>query len=197
MIKAKKADKKKRILKAATKVFAEYGFYNAKISQIAKLAKIADGTVYLYFKSKDDLLIHLFEEEMKSIVAFHKSEIDQQKSGQNKLLKFAENHAQLCEKNQDLAALFQFEIRQSNKFMKNYQHVEFANYISLIAEMIEFGQQSGEFNSKINVNMAKHSIFGAIDEISTHWILLPVAKRFDLKKSLLAFMQIFVNGLKS
>src|ERR1700757_4629411 len=56
--------KRERILDAAIKVFAAEGFYNAKVSQIAQLAGVADGTIYLYFKSKDDLLINRFEDRM-------------------------------------------------------------------------------------------------------------------------------------
>src|SRR6266511_3896381 len=61
--------KRERILDAAIKVFAAEGFYNAKVSQIAQAAGVADGTIYLYFKSKDDLLIQLFEDRMERVNA--------------------------------------------------------------------------------------------------------------------------------
>src|SRR4030042_1901678 len=62
-------EKRDRILRAAVKIFSRKGFFNSKVSEIARAAEVADGTIYLYFKNKDDLLISLFEEKMGEGVA--------------------------------------------------------------------------------------------------------------------------------
>src|SRR5947207_6789506 len=62
-------DKRARIIDAAIKVFAERGFHTATVAEIARAAGVADGTIYLYFKSKDDLLLRLFDEKMTALLA--------------------------------------------------------------------------------------------------------------------------------
>lgn len=196
MVENKKVDKRNRIIKAATKIFANNGFYKAKISQIAHMADVADGTIYLYFKSKDDILISIFEEEMSQIIEHQKESISKESDAESKLILFAENHANMVINDVDLAAFFQLEIRQSSKFMKNYNNKQFANYLNLISDIIQKGIKGNEFISDINVHLVKHSYFGAIDEISTQWILLDKDKKFDLKASLNSFAQIFIRGIK-
>lgn len=196
MIQGKKADKRRRIVKAATKIFADYGFYNAKISQIAHMAEVADGTIYLYFKSKDDILICIFEEEMSRIIDMQRESVLAIPSAEGRLLRFAQNHAEMVMNNVDLAAFIQLEVRQSSKFMKNYENKQFANYLQLISNIIQYGIEEGEFSSLINSNLAKHSFFGAVDEIATQWVLLE-SKRFDLKKSLEEFANLFIRGIRA
>src|SRR6476659_5828599 len=64
---AQAGDKRERILAAAERIFARHGFFAAKVSDVAKEAGVADGTIYLYFKNKDDLLISLFERRMQEV----------------------------------------------------------------------------------------------------------------------------------
>ena len=114
----------------------------------------------------------------------------------DKLLAFAKHHAEIVSDNFDLAAFIQVEIRQSNKFMKDYKNKQFANYLNMIGEIFESGVKSGEFVKDLNIILAKHSFFGAIDEIATQWVLLSETKRFNLESSLIAFTQIFLRGIK-
>jgi TetR/AcrR family fatty acid metabolism transcriptional regulator len=194
-IENKKADKKKRILQAATKIFSDKGFYNAKISQIADLARVADGTIYLYFNSKDDLLIRIFEDAMNDVISIQTETTENEESAAERLRVFAKNHADYVISGKDLAGLIQLEIRQSNKFMKDYDNRKFADLLNLIADIIVYGQERGEFKSDINRHVAKQAIFGAIDEISTQWIFLQDIKKFDLKKALTSFIEVFIQGL--
>lgn len=196
IINEKKQDKRNRIIKAATKVFAENGFYNAKISQISHIAGVADGTIYLYFKSKDDILISIFEEEMQEVIDYQIQSITKGKNAKDKLLLFAKNHANMVINNFDLATFIQLEIRQSNKFMKNYENIQFANYLHLIADIINEGITQKEFSGDINVHLLKHAFFGGIDEISTQWVLLSPKKRFNLSQSLQEFCKIFIRGIQ-
>src|SRR4030043_1596087 len=95
-------DKHERILKAALKVFAEKGFYNTRISEIAKEANVADGTIYLYFKKKDDILISLFEEEFGQIVENARKELEKEKDPLQKIRIFANMHLSIVSKQQKL-----------------------------------------------------------------------------------------------
>jgi len=196
-IETKKADKKRRILEAATKVFADKGFYNAKISQIAEEANVADGTIYLYFNSKDDLLIRIFEDAMNLVISTQSETLSTLNSASERLMMFAKNHATYVNENPDLAGLIQLEIRQSNKFMKDYDNKKFASFLNIIAETVVYGQERGEFSQDLNRHVIKQAIFGSLDEIATQWLFLPEEKRFDLEKALERFMTIFVKGLKS
>ena len=191
-----KPDKRRRILKAATTVFANYGFYNAKISQIARLADVADGTIYLYFKSKDDILISIFEEEMSVLIAQHQEAIDSEKTAEAKLIRFCETHSRIAAENEDLTAFMQLEIRQSAKFQKNYKSEHLGQFLNIIGSAIDFGKATGEYRKDVNTNMAKHAFFGAIDEIATQWILTPTDRRFDLTESTRSFATLFSRGFR-
>src|SRR4030043_2189690 len=123
-------DKHERIINAALKVFAEKGFYNTRISEIALEANVADGTIYLYFKNKDDILISLFEEEMAKVIKDMKEDLSQVEGTEGKVRKFIEKHLSLIDKNRELAEVIQIELRQSYKFMKKYAGTKFRDYLN-------------------------------------------------------------------
>src|SRR4030043_2421086 len=113
-------DKHERIINAALKVFAEKGFYNTRISEIAQEANVADGTIYLYFKNKDDILISVFETEMKSMISTMKKELNKCQDPLEKIKMFAFQHLNMITENQEWAEVAQVELRQSSKFMREY-----------------------------------------------------------------------------
>ena len=193
-IDSKKAEKRQRILDASAKVFADKGFYNAKISQIAKVAKVADGTIYLYFASKDDILIQIFEDGMSQVITYQHEKIAEKKTAAEKLYNFAENYAHFIELFPSLAILIQLEIRHSNKFMKDYDNRRFAEYLDIIGNVVVNGFESGEFK-KINRHVIKQAIYGALDELSSQWLFLHEDKRFNLKEAFRSYMEIIVAGL--
>ena len=187
-------DKRIRILKAATQVFAQHGFYNSKISEIAKAANVADGTIYLYFKNKDDLLISLFEEEMANIIRKMKDEVAREEGFENKIRKFIKVHLDLIAENQDLAEVLQIELRQSHKFMKEYMGTKLNDYLNIISNIIVQGQKNGEIRSDIIPGIAKRILFGALDELSGFWVLSK-NKRYSLSLSAQMLGDIFINGI--
>ncbi len=159
------------------------------------MANVADGTIYLYFKSKDDILISIFEEEMGRILQMQKESLSKASLAKDKLHLFAQNHANMVVNHVDLATFFQLEIRQSSKFMKHYHNEQFANYLHLISDIIDLGKAQGEFEEKTNSNLVKHSFFGALDEISTQWVLLD-GKRFNLPSTLEDTTALFIRGIQ-
>ena len=195
MAKRRTSEKYFRIIEAATKVFAKKGFYQAKISEIAGQAKVADGTIYIYFENKDDILISLFEEQMKVVLDNMVRELATTEDPIEKLQTFALTHLRLIEKNKNMAEIIQVELRQSSKFMKEYKNEKFASYLDLIEEIIKDGQEKGVFQKDIIPAVAKRAFFGALDEMSRFWVLSS-RKRYDITTAATQISEYFLNGIK-
>jgi len=194
MSKRKSTEKYYKIIDAATKIFAKKGFHQAKISEIAREAQIADGTIYIYFENKDDILISLFEEQMNAVLDNMVKKISEQNNPVKKLEKFALTHLQLIEQNKSLAELIQVEIRQSSKFMKEYKNEKFTQYLDLVGEIIQEGQENGVFKKEVIPGVAKRAFFGALDEMSRFWVLSS-RKRYDIKTSAKQISEYFLYGI--
>ena len=163
--------KREKILRAAIRIFSQKGYFNSKISEIARLAGVADGTIYLYFKNKDDLLISLFEEKMGEVVADVRARISDGSGALSRLQIFIRNHMDLLTREAGLIEVIQVELRQSNKFMKEYVPVKFLEYLDVISGILEDGKREGVIRPDLNVTLARRAIFGALDEISLAYVL--------------------------
>ncbi|MBI5582324.1 MAG: TetR/AcrR family transcriptional regulator [Deltaproteobacteria bacterium] len=187
-------NKRGKILEAAVKVFARNGFYQSKVSEIAREAEVADGTIYLYFHNKDDILINLFEEEMTRIIEAMKAIITREEDPVRQLEEFAQAHLGLVKKNKELAEVIQVEIRQSSKFMKEYDNKKFAEYLDLISAIIQEGQRKGVFRGDIHPGIAKRAIFGALDELSRLLVLSPL-KEHSISMAAQQISGYFLEGM--
>jgi TetR/AcrR family fatty acid metabolism transcriptional regulator len=194
MMKNKSNEKYYRIINAATKIFAKKGFFQAKVSEIAKEAKVADGTIYLYFENKDSILISLFEEQMSRVLDDMREEISKETDAVKKIEKFALNHLKLIEQNKDVAEIIQVELRQSSKFMKEYKNEKFAEYLNLIGDIIQEGQEKGIFKKDIIPGIAKRAFFGALDEMSRFWVLSS-RRKYDIETAAKQISGYFLSGL--
>ncbi len=166
-----KPEKRAAILKAAVMVFAQKGFYNSKVTDIAKQAGVADGTIYIYFKNKDDLLISLFEDRMVDILKRFNHELSGIEHASDKLKSFFKVYFEMIQEDPLLAEVFQVELRQSDKFLKNYHNQNFLDYLNIIGSILHQGVEDGIFRSDLNVGIMKIMIFGSIDEVARQWIL--------------------------
>ena len=166
-----KINKKELIINAAIKVFALKGFYTANVADVAREAGVADGTIYLYFKSKDDLLISLFETKMEEILKRFSSLLTDNGDAIRKLRQFIHLYFQMIEEDQNLAEVFQVELRQSSKFLKDYHNQKFIDFLNLIGDIIHQGQKDRQFKPEISIHIMKLIIFGALDELARQWIL--------------------------
>jgi TetR/AcrR family transcriptional regulator, fatty acid metabolism regulator protein len=164
-------EKRDRILRAAVKIFSRNGFFNSKVSEIARAAEVADGTIYLYFRNKDDLLISLFEEKMGEVVADVRRRVAVGGNALDRLRIFIENHMSLLEREAGLVQVLQVELRQSTKFLKDYTPVKFFEYLEVISDILEEGKGQGILRPDLNVSIARRAIFGALDELSLTYIL--------------------------
>lgn len=192
--KKKNSDKHRRIIEAAIKVFAKNGFYNSKVSEIARAAQVADGTIYLYFQNKDDILISLFEEEMQRVLERVQKAVALETEPAKKLERFALAHLSLIEENQDMAEIIQVEIRQSSKFMRGYENVKFLQYLNLISSIIKEGQALGVFRPDIKPGIVKRAFFGALDEMSRYWVLSS-AKKYSISTAAREISAFFLQGM--
>lgn len=192
----KRAKKKESIIEAAVTVFAEKGFFNAKVNDVARQAGVADGTIYLYFKNKDDLLISLFESKMDLILKRFQDTLKNFQDPIEKLKSFIKLYFSLIQEDKQLAEVFQVELRQSSKFLKDYKNQKFSEYLNLIASTVQEGIDSGFFRPDLNVHIIKLIIFGAIDEVARQWILGAETK-YSLDQAAEEVSHIFVNSLLS
>jgi TetR/AcrR family fatty acid metabolism transcriptional regulator len=186
-------DKREAILRAATTVFAEKGFFNAKVADIAKAAGIADGTVYLYFKNKDDVLHSLFDRAMDDFIAEGRRELAKLDRADDKLRRIAELHLERLGADRDMAIVFQVELRGSIKFMREFSAAGFSEYLDIIRATIEEGQQRGTLRSDVKPIVCAKMFYGALDEMVTNWILSN--KQYALAPLADEVLKIFFGGL--
>jgi len=188
-------DKRSAILKAATKVFAQKGFFNSKVADIAEKAKIADGTVYLYFKSKDEILHSIFDRAMEAFISEGKTQLADLKDPIEKLRRIAELHHSRLGSDRNLAVVFQVELRGSTKFMREFSAAGFADYLNIIRKTIEEGQKAKIFRKDIKPIIAAKIFYGALDELVTNWILSK--KRYPLAPMADEVLKIFLKGISA
>jgi TetR/AcrR family transcriptional regulator, fatty acid metabolism regulator protein len=187
------ADKREAILRSATSVFAEKGFFNSKVADIAKAAGVADGTVYLYFKNKDDVLHSIFDRAMDEFIADGRRELATLERADEKLRRIAELHLERLSADRDLAIVFQVELRGSIKFMQEFSAAGFSEYLDIIRATIEEGQKARAFRSDIKPIVCAKMFYGALDEMVTNWILS--SKKYPLAPMADEVLKIFFGGL--
>lgn len=190
----KAVDKHAKIIAAATKVFAKKGFFNARISDIAKEAKVADGTIYLYFNNKIDILLSVFEEEIGAIIVQTRSLLDQEDDPRKMLEIFVVRHLATMKKNKYLAEVIQIELRQTIKLVKEYRNSKFDEYIDIIAEIIRMGQEKKVFRQDILPSLAKRMIFGSLDEVSRIWNT-SLETNYSVDEAGSQMIKLFISGI--
>ncbi|MEK6282721.1 MAG: TetR/AcrR family transcriptional regulator [Acidobacteriota bacterium] len=189
------ADKREAILRAAISVFAHNGYFNSKVADIAREAGVADGTVYLYFKSKEEILHSIFDRGMEEAIAEGRKELQQLSDPREKLRAIAHLHLERLGADRDLAVVFQVELRGSTKFMEEFSAAGFGEYLNLIRSTFEEGQRAGVFRSELNAKVVAKILFGALDEMATNWILSK--RRYKLAPMADQVLDIFLHGVSA
>lgn len=193
----KRADKRELIIEAAVEVFAEKGFHSARISDIARKAGVADGTIYLYFKNKEDLLLSIFEEKMDIILKGVHDAIDGVEDPVERIRRFARHHFRQVRENRSAAEVLQIELRLSNKFLKEYRPEKLWAYLDVFAQAVRDGQESGMFREDINPFIAMWGFFGGLDEIAMQWVLARDQRRVPLEEAADAVADIYIRGMRN
>ena len=186
-------DKREAILKAATEVFARNGYFSSKVSDIAKAAGVADGTVYLYFKSKEEILHSIFDRTMEQGIEQAKIELAKCRTPQEKLRCLSKLHLARLGADRDLAIVFQVELRGSTKFMEEFSGGGFAEYLDIIKKTIEEGQKTGVFRTDLKAITAAKILYGALDEMVTNWILSK--RKYPLAPMADEVLKVFFGGV--
>ena len=187
------ADKRDLILRAATRVFAQNGFFQSQVADVARVAGVAAGTVYLYFKGKDDLLVSIFEKSMEEVIAEGRAAVADVADPAERLRRIAHLHLGRLGRDKHLAVVFQVELRQSVKFMERFSATFLQDYLKLIRESIADGQASGTFRQDISATTATKMFFGALDEMATNWMLS--RRKYDPTTEADAVVDLFINGV--
>ncbi|EKD35303.1 MAG: hypothetical protein ACD_75C01962G0003 [uncultured bacterium] len=191
----KAENKHSKIIVAATKVFAKKGFFTARISDIAKEAKVADGTIYLYFNNKHDILLSVFEEEVGKIVENTESLLSLESDPMKMLEIFITQHLIAMKKNKNLAEVIQIELRQTNKVIKDYRDNKFSEYTGIIANIIRQGQKQGIYRPDIQPDLAKRALFGALDEVSRVWNA-SLETHYTVDETANQILSMFLTGIQ-
>lgn len=191
--KEKTNGKYEAILRAAIKVFARGGFFNSKVADVAKEAGVADGTVYLYFKNKDDILVSIFNYVTEQALAHARNILAELEDPAEKLKRIVEGHLDMYARDRNLAIVFQVELRSSTKFMEQFSATKVTEYLDLIRNVIEEGQSRGIFRKDLNTKIVAKILFGALDEMVTNWVL--THKRYSLVSTAEPVMDVFLNGV--
>lgn len=188
------AAKRSAILRAAIDVFAVRGFFNAQVADVAREAGVAAGTVYLYFRNKDDLLVSIFERTMREALAEGRAAVADLLDPLEHLRCFARLHLARLGRDRNLAIVFQVELRQSVKFMERFSSTLLRDYLGQIRSAIADGQQAGVFRADVNATVAAKMFFGALDEMATNWILSPRRRSLEADADLV--VDLFLDGAR-
>ena len=191
----RRADKRTLITDAAVEVFAEKGFHQARVSDIARRAGVADGTIYLYFQNKEDLLLSIFEEKMDQLLVGLGQALALTDDPVEKVRCFARFHFQQVRDNREAAEVLQVELRLSNKFLKEYRPEKLWAYLGVFGQIVREGQALGVFRSEIDPFIGMWAFFGALDELAMQWVLSRKQDRFPLDLAADQVAEIFIRGL--
>ncbi|GAA0483809.1 fatty acid metabolism transcriptional regulator FadR [Salinibacillus aidingensis] len=190
----KNKPKYKQIIDAAVEVIAENGYHASQVSKIAKKAGVADGTIYLYFRNKEDILVSLFQEKMGNFIERIKEDTEQKSNADEKLRTLIEMHFSRLANNYHLAVVTQLELRQSNKDLRQKINEVLKGYLAVIDEILKEGIEEGLFHPELNIKLVRQMIFGTLDEVVTNWVMKE--EKYDLISQADAVHYLITNGLK-
>src|SRR4051812_12293118 len=187
--------KRDTILRAAIDVFAERGYFNAQVADVARAAGVAAGTVYLYFRGKDDLLVSIFERTVTERLTEGRAAVADITDPAERLRRFARLHLGMLGRDRNLAIVFQVELRQSVKFMERFSSTLLRDYLGQIREAFADGQRAGAFRADISATAVAKMFFGALDEMATNWILS--RRRYNLESDADRVVDLFLDGARA
>ncbi|MDJ0841174.1 MAG: TetR/AcrR family transcriptional regulator [Acidobacteriota bacterium] len=189
----KKSEKKQRIQEAAIHVLAKNGYHGTTVSQIARAAGVADGTLYLYFDNKDDLLLKIIDELTAQFIEEGKDILEQYESPMDRLRKFAELHLKNLGADEDLACIFQIELRHNLRFMKMFSQTRMRTYFSILEGIIHEACEAGEVREDVDARLTAILLFGSLDELVTNWLLSE--RDYALVEMAGPMLDILLNGI--
>ncbi len=191
--KGKSAEKYHRILEAAVKVFARQGFHHSTVSQIAKEAGVADGTIYLYFKNKDDILVQFFKYKAKEAFSLFREEVDHADNAIDKLRSLVRRHLEEFQSDRDMAVVYQAAIHQNIDLVGDQMKEMWKMYLDMVSEIVEKGQEEGSIRKDLYMGLVKRFILGAVDSAINNW--LHSGGKYDLVSMNDPLIDLFIRGI--
>jgi TetR/AcrR family fatty acid metabolism transcriptional regulator len=191
---SRKKEKYDLILEASLKVIAENGYHGSQVSKIAKEAGVADGTIYLYFKNKEDILISLFRDRLGQLIEKIKISIQDTDCADEALRKICTIHYTEFAQNVNLAYVTQIELRQSSLELRKEIGKTVKPYFQLIENIVQKGIEEQTFRSDLDTKLIRHLLFGAMDEVVTSWLISGM--KFSLTAQIDKTVDFFLKGLK-
>ncbi|GAB6095941.1 fatty acid metabolism transcriptional regulator FadR [Desulfatiferula olefinivorans] len=190
-----KSEKYHIILDAAIKVFAEHGFFQSTVAQIARKAGVADGTIYLYFENKEDILLQFFAYKTRQIFDQFQMEVDKSDNAESKLRNLVTSHLKEFQGNMDMAIVFQAETRQVQQSEAIKVHIRdiTRKYRELVGEIIEEGQNEGIMRKDLYIGLVKTFITGAVEEVINSWVL--ANGKYDLVSMADPLVDLYLRGI--
>ncbi len=175
------------------KVFACQGFYQSTVAQIAKEAGVADGTIYLYFKNKDDILVQFFSYKTRQVFDRFRAEVNKADNSLDKLRNLIRRHLTEFQRDRDMAILYQVGTHQIDRLAEEQIREMSKLYKDLISEIVEVGQQEGSIRKDLYVGLVKRFILGGVDEVINTW--LHSERDYDLVSMADPLVELFVRGI--
>jgi len=189
-----KTDKYYAILESAGSVFARLGFYKSTISQIAAEAGVADGTIYLYFKNKDDILYQCLQFKTSAFFEKMRQAVDQSETAELKLRSLIRCHLQEFQNDMNMAVIFQSEVRYRRDIAFHVKDVS-KMYLECLSEIIEQGQMEGTLRQDLFVGLVKRFVLGAVEGVINTWVAAD--GKYDLVAMGDPLVDLYLNGIKS
>jgi len=186
-------EKYQQILDAAVEVIAERGYFHSPVSAIAARAGVADGTIYLYFKSKDDVLKTAIDTSFARFYERVDACFDRLGDARSQLESIAGLHLQMAKENRSMAILLQTELRQSARFISEFSHHHLAKWIQLVRQVVRRGQQEGLFRKDVSDGLVAHCLFGAIDELLSSAVF--TGREYDAQATAAQVVDLLLNGI--
>lgn len=188
-----RSEKYHKILQSAGAVFSELGFYKATISQIATKAGVADGTLYLYFKNKDDILYQYISFKTEQVFKKMHAAVEDGRTAEEKLRYLIHCHLQEFQNDKHMAIIFQSEVRYLRDIQSQIKDIS-KMYLDLLSEIIEQGQIEGSMRQDLFVGLVKRFILGAVEGVISTWV--SADGRYDLVSMADPLVDLYLTGLR-
>lgn len=166
-----KEARRRAILESAVRVFAEHGFFAARIRDIAAGAGVAEGTIYLYFDGKDDLLLTAFRDKVAEFVASVRDVLPSHAPFEERLARFIALQFESIEADPALATVLLLESRQSSKFYGGAVRDVLRTYAAAIDELLAGAASEGLVRADADLPLARRMLIGALEEVELEWLL--------------------------
>ncbi len=175
------------------KVFARQGFFQSTVAQIAREAGVADGTIYLYFKNKDDILVQFFGYKARQVFDRFRKLVNEGDNAVEKLKNLIRGHLGEFQRDRDMAVVYQAETRRNSPLVKDQIRQMSKTYLDMVAEIVEQGQTEGLFRKDLYLGLVKRYVLGAVEEVINTWVLS--GGKYDLESMADPLVDLLVRGI--